>query len=241
MTDKEKKTIGILGGMGPEATAFMFDLFIKKTKAKKDQDHPKIIIYSNPEIPPRTDAIFKSGEDPVPYLIQGISALKKAGADMIVMPCVTAHYFIPEVKKEASFEFISLINEAVKWVKKNAPHVQKVGLLSSSGTIKSEIFHQAFKKRGIQLITPDKREQKKVMEALFGPQGIKAGHKTGSSRNCILRTAASLINRGAEAILAGCTEIPLVLKKQDIEVPFIEPMKITVSAALKQAGYKTKE
>jgi aspartate racemase len=241
MIEKENKTIGILGGMGPEATAFMFELFIRKTKAEKDQDHPKIIIYSNPETPPRTDAIFEAGEDPVPYLIEGISALKKAGADMIVMPCVTAHYFIPKVKNELEFKFISLINEAVKWTEKNIPNVQKVGLISSAGTIKSEIFHQAFNKKGIKLTTPDKSEQKKVMEALFGCKGVKAGYKTGTSRNCILRTASSLINRGAEAIIAGCTEIPLVLKKDDIKVPYIEPMQIAVTAALKQAGYKTKE
>lgn len=227
--------------MGPEATVFMFDLFTKKIKAEKDQDHPKIIIYSNPEIPPRTDAIFKSGEDPVPYLIQGVSALKKAGADMIVMPCVTAHYFIPEVKKELNFTFISLIDEAVKWTEKNISHVKKAGLLSSSGTIKSRIFHQAFKKRGINLIIPDKSEQKKVMEALFGPRGVKAGYKTGISRNIILQTASSLINKGAEAIIGGCTEIPLVLKKDDIKVPYIEPMKIAVFTALKKAGYMTKE
>lgn len=227
--------------MGPEATAFMFDLFIKKTKAEKDQDHPKIIIYSNPETPPRTDAIFKSGEDPVPYLIKGISALKKAGAGMIVMPCVTAHYFIPEVKKEINFEFISLLDEAAKWLEKNFPGVKTAGLLSSSGTMNSGIFHHAFQKRGVELITPDKTEQEIVMDALFGQQGIKAGYKTGPPRNKILQTAASLIIKGAEAIIAGCTEIPLVLKKDDIKVPFIEPMQITVAAVLKQAGYEAKE
>jgi aspartate racemase len=241
MAEKEKKTIGILGGMGPEATSFMFDLFIKKTIAEKDQDHPKIIIFSNPETPPRTDAIFKSGEDPVPYLIQGVSALQKAGAELIVMPCVTAHYFISEVKKELNFNFISLVHEAVNWANQNFPHIRKAGLLSSSGTMKSEIFHQAFKKKGIRLITPDNGEQKKVMNALFGPKGIKAGYKTGSSRKCILNTASSLISRGAEAIIAGCTEIPLVLRKDDISVPLIEPMHITVSAALTKAGYKTQE
>jgi len=225
--------------MGPEATAFMFDLFIKMTKAEKDQDHPKIIIYSNPETPARTDAIFKSGEDPLPYLIQGISALKKAGADMIVMPCITAHYFIPEVKKEITFNFISLLDESVKWVEKNLPMVRKIGLLSSTGTIKSRIFHESFQERGLNIITPDKNEQKIVMKAIFGSGGIKAGYKTGSSRNSILQIAASLINRGAEAIIAGCTEIPLVLRDDDLRVPLIEPMHRAVEAALKQAGYKT--
>jgi aspartate racemase len=241
MKNKDKKTIGILGGMGPEATAFMFDLFIKTTKAETDQDHPRIIIYSNPETPPRTDAIFKSGESPVPYLLKGTQALKKAGADMIVMPCVTAHYFIGDVMKESNFKFISLIEEAVKWTENNVPGILKAGLISSSGTIKSEIFHNAFKKKGIELVVPDESEQNTVVSSIFGENGIKAGFKTGSSRKNILRTAASLIHRGAEAIIAGCTEIPLVLRSSDINVPYIEPMHITVKAALKEAGYQTKE
>ncbi len=240
MDDKEKKTIGILGGMGPEATAFMFNLFIEEAKTEKDQDHPKIIIFSNPETPPRTDAIFKQGENPVPYLIKGISLLKKAGADIIVMPCVTAHYFIQDVMKEQDFRFISLLDEAVKWVKINFPGLQKAGLLSSSGTIKSGIFHNTFEKKGIKLMTPDDNEQKTIMKSIFGRRGIKAGYKTGSSQENIVRAAFSLIDKGAEAVIAGCTEIPLVLKDEDINVPFIEPMRITVRAALKEAGYSTR-
>jgi aspartate racemase len=240
MNDKKKKTIGILGGMGPEATAFMFNLFIKEAKTEKDQDHPKIIIFSNPEIPPRTDAIFKQGENPVPYLIKGISLLQNAGADIIVMPCVTAHYFIKDVMKEEDFRFISLLDEAVKWAKTHIPGIQKAGLLSSSGTIKSGIFHSAFEEKGIRLITPDENEQKIVMDAIFGKKGIKAGYKTGISRESIVRAAIALINKGAEAVIAGCTEIPLVLKSEDINVPYIEPMHITVTAALKEAGYSTR-
>ncbi len=240
MHDKKKKTIGILGGMGPEATAFMFNLFIKEAKTEKDQDHPKIIIFSNPEIPPRTDAIFKQGENPVPYLIKGISLLQNAGADIIVMPCVTAHYFIKDVMKEEDFRFISLLDEAVKWAKTHIPGIQKAGLLSSSGTIKSGIFHSAFEEKGIRLITPDENEQKIVMDAIFGKKGIKAGYKSGISRESIVRAAIALINKGAEAVIAGCTEIPLVLKSEDINVPYIEPMHITVTAALKEAGYSTR-
>lgn len=235
---KEKKSIGILGGMGPEATAFMYHLFIKNTKVKTDQDHPLIIIYSNPKVPPRTDAIFKSGEDPVPYLIKGVSILKKSGADIIVMPCVTAHYFIQDVMKKLNFNFISLVDEAVKWTIDKMPNIKKIGLLSSSGTIKARIFHEAFEKRKIKLLTPLKSEQKIVMESIFGNRGIKAGYKTGISRENILHIAHSLLNKGAEALIAGCTEIPLVFKEDDIDVLYIEPMHITVESALKAAGYK---
>ncbi|MBD3414937.1 MAG: amino acid racemase [Candidatus Aminicenantes bacterium] len=241
MADRKKKTIGILGGMGPEATAFMYNLFIREAKAEKDQDHPQIIIFSNPQTPPRTDAIFKSEKDPVPFLKAGMSVLKKAGADFIVMPCITAHYFIPDLKKEIPFNFISLIEESVKWAEYNNPGMRKAGLLSSSGTMKSGLFHAAFEKKGIELITPDKREQQRMMEVIFGPKGIKAGFKTSSSRKQLIQTAESLIKRGAEAIIAGCTEIPLALSPDDIQVLYIEPMHIAVLRALQEAGYQTKK
>jgi aspartate racemase len=157
------------------------------------------------------------------------------------MPCITAHYFIPEVRKTIEFGFISLIDESVYWAQRQNPGLQKAGLLSSSGTIKSRIFHDAFEHKGIQLITPDKSEQKVVMNAIFGPHGIKAGFKTGMSRKNLLRSASSLINRGAEAIIAGCTEIPLVLFPADLKVSYIEPVRITVRTALKKAGYPTIE
>ena len=100
-----KKTIGILGGMGPEATSFFFNQLIKRTKAAEDQEHIKVIIYNNPEIPPRTDAILGNGPSPLPYLIEGVRMLHQAGADFIVMPCVTAHYYYNDIiaKEKVSF------------------------------------------------------------------------------------------------------------------------------------------
>lgn len=233
-----KKTIGILGGMGPEATLYMQSLILKKTNARKDQDHIKTIVFSNPEVPPRTDAILKTGPSPVPYLVEGVKALIQAGADFIIMPCVTAHYFIPEVMTQVEFQFLSLLEESLKWTLNNIPDIKRAGIISSTGTLRSKLFHDTFQAKDIDLFSPSEEEQTLVMEAIFGEKGIKAGFTTESPRDNIIRIAHDLIQKGAEAVIAGCTEVPLVLNDRDIPVPLIEPLAIMAEASVIEAGYE---
>jgi len=235
-----KKTIGILGGMGPEATAYMYSLIIKHTLAEKDQDHIRIFIYSNPEIPPRTEAFLQKGPSPVPFLIEGIRKLKDAGVDFVLMPCVTAHYFLPEVLTQIDVPFLNLLDESLSWTQKNIPELKKVGLISSTGTQISKLFHDKFGQAGIEVIAPEGEEQQAVMEAIFGAGGIKAGFTAGPSKKLIVIAAEKLIAKGAEAIIAGCTELPLVFKAEDIFVPLIEPMDILARKSILEAGYKVR-
>lgn len=236
-----KKTIGILGGMGPEATRYMYDLIINRTDAGTDQDHIHVIINSYPQVPLRTDAILKQGPSPTPFLKEGIEALLNAGADFVVMPCVTAHHFIPEVREEIAFDFVSLLDEAGKWAGANLAGIKTAGLIASAGAIESRLFHRVFAAQGIEIISPEEQDLSRALEAVFGPGGIKAGHTTGGPREAILSAANALIDRGAGAIIAGCTEIPLVLRPEDISVPLIEPMKIAAEVCILKAGYRLKK
>ena len=233
-----KKTIGILGGMGPEATAYFFGLIIKKTKAETDQDHIPVVISSNPEIPPRTDAVLGEGASLLPYLLEGVRVLKEAGADFIVMPCVTAHYFYDQVMAELNVPFLHLVDETVLYALRKMPELKKAGLVASTGTLKLKLFHEAFAKEGVEIVEPGEEEQAQVMDAIFGKEGIKAGFTSGKSQEIIHHTAKELIQRGAEAVIAGCTEVPLVLKDEDIEVPLIEPLQILAEVAIVRAGYE---
>jgi aspartate racemase len=236
-----KKTIGILGGMGPEATAYFFHLIIKSTKAEKDQDHIRVVIFNNPEVPPRTDAILGEGPSPLPYLLEGVRVLREAEADFIVMPCVTAHYYYDKIMAEVSVPFISLVDETVLYAERKIPGLKKVGLIASTGTIKSGLFHDAFAKERVEIVEPKDKEQEQVMEAIFGKEGIKAGWTSGKSKEIILDTARSLIQNGAEAVIAGCTEVPLVLKEGDIQVSLIEPLQILAEVSILKAGYEVKD
>ncbi len=235
-----KKTIGILGGMGPEATAHFFNLIIKDTAAARDQDHIPVIIYNLPQVPERTAALLGKGPSPVPLLRKGIRRLGRAGADFIVIPCITAHAFLPEIKTAGRVPILSLLDEALALSRKKIPKLKRAGLLASTGTLRSGLFHKAFATAGVEIINPTDKEQAKIMEAVFGKAGIKAGFTRGQPRRLILNAARRLIRRGAQAIIAGCTEIPLVLKDEDISVPLIEPMRIAARAAIVKAGYNLK-
>jgi len=118
--------------------------------------------------------------------------------------------------------------------------LKKAGLISSTGTLKSGLFHDAFAKEEIEVFGPEDEEQEQVMEAIFGKQGIKAGFSSGRSKEIIQGVAQTLIKSGAEAVIAGCTEVPLVLKQEDIEVPFIEPLQILAEVSIVKAGYELK-
>lgn len=236
-----KKTIGILGGMGPEATAAFFSLIIKNTAAAKDQEHIPVLIWNNPKIPPRTDAILYGGPSPLRLLLEGVKILEKAGAGLIVMPCITAHYYAPQIAARSNVPFVNLLDESLKHAKKNVPGLRRAGLVASTGTVEAGLFHKTFEKKKIEIMTPGAPEQRAVMKAIFGENGIKAGTTSGPPRASIVRIARRLVERGAQVVIAGCTEIPLVLREEDLPVPLIEPMTIGALVCIRRAGYKIKD
>jgi aspartate racemase len=241
MIKKTQKTIGILGGMGPEATACFFELVVKNTYAEKDQDHLKIIVVSFPQIPDRTRAILYGGENPVPCLIKALRALEKAGAELVAIPCLTAHYYLPELRKKTRLKIISLLEETALYIKSNFPQVKKVGLLATEGTIATGIFQKALSRKKIEVLIPSPSDQTKIMEAIYGEKGIKAGF-TGSRPARILRMVADgLQKKGAKAIIAGCTEIPLALKQKNLDLPLINPLMVGARVLIKKAGAQVRE
>ena len=227
-----EKIIGILGGMGPEATIDLFYKIIKSTPAEKDQDHLRIIIDNNPKIPDRTAAILGKGEDPLPALQETARNLEKAGADLIIIPCNTAHYFLPSIQESVKIPILNMIEETAKETQRKTPQIKKVGLLASIGIYKTEIYHQHFKKFNIEVISPEEKDKKEVMKVIYA---VKAGDLSEKVKKNIIQIAQKLIDKGAEAIIAGCTEIPLILKEGDVPVPLIDTTKVLAEIAIQKA------
>jgi len=229
----QEKVIGILGGMGPEATADFFLKVIKATPALKDQDHLRIIIDNNPKIPSRVQAILGKGESPLKQLQETLHTLERAGTEIIAIPCNTAHYYYNELQASTNVPIINMISETVAYIYQNFPDIKKIGLLATTGTIKAGIYHKAITK--MEVITPDEDAQETVMNAIYGEQGIKAGRTQGKPQSDILEAAEVLINNGAEAIIIGCTEISLVLSQKDSPIPLIDPLQILAAVAVRKA------
>ncbi len=227
-----EKIIGILGGMGPEATVDLFYKIIKFTPVEKDQDHLRIIIDNNPKIPDRTAAILRKGEDPLPALQKTAKNLEKAGVDFIIIPCNTAHHFLSSIQESVRIPVLNMIEETAKETRKGIPQIRKVGLLASIGVYKTKIYHQHFKKFNIEVISPGEKDKEEVMKVIYA---IKAGDLSEEIKRNILKIAQKLIDKGAEAIIAGCTEIPLILKEGDVSVPIIDPTQILAKVAVQKA------
>lgn len=226
------KVIGILGGLGPEATAELFIRIIKATPAKKDQDHIPIIIFNNPKIPDRTAAILYGGESPLIELIKTAQKLEKAGADFIVMPCNTAHYYYDELKSSVKIPFLNMIELTAEYVAKVYPNIKFVGLLATTGTVKTGLYQKFFEKYGFKIIVPNDEDQSIVMNGIY--DGVKAGN-LDLGRKLLLDVANKLIDKGAELMILGCTEISVVIKNGDLRVPVVDPLKILAEEAIKLA------
>ncbi len=227
------KMIGVLGGMGPAATADFFQKIIRATPAKADQDHLKVLIFSNPQVPDRTAAIRGQGPDPLPVLVACAEVLIQGGADLITIPCVTAHYYYNALQHAVSVPILHLIGEAVTAVVTEYPALRRLGLLATTGTLQSRLFEPYFEPRGFTILTPDPEVQAAaVMEAIYA---VKHGDPLERARRLIREAAEHLRGRGAEAILAGCTEVPLILQDGDLPIPVIDPTWILAQAAVRRA------
>ncbi|RPI21139.1 MAG: amino acid racemase [Acidobacteria bacterium] len=229
------KTIGVLGGMGPEATGRFFDLLIRNTAADRDQDHVPVLIFSCPQIPDRTEGLVGDGPSPLPELIKGAMALQAGGADFGVIPCITAHYFYADLVASSSLPFLSLVSEAVEYVRRERSEVRNIGLLATIGTLRSRILEDPFRSAGLAVTISCPAEQDEFMEAVHD---IKRGAGVENARSVMAGMADKLIGRGAEAVLAGCTEVPLALGAEDLRVPFIDPMLIAARECIARAGGK---
>ncbi len=229
-------TIGILGGMGPEATIQLFHYIVKNTPAKKDQDHLPILINNLPQIPDRTQALLYGGENPVPYLVQAGKTLQNAGADFIVIPCNTSHAFYSDLHSKLDIPILHMIEETTQYITNNYPKINKIGLLATTGTVHMKIYQKSLNKANIKVIIPSENVQKNmVMKAIYGNFGIKAGFLTSYAEELLSKAAESLISQGTQAVIMGCTEIPLVLANQRENTLFLNPTEILAKKAVQLA------
>ena len=228
----DEKIIGILGGMGPEATADLYYRIIRATPAEKDHDHPRTIIYSNTKVPDRTAAIIGDGPSPLGEMVKAGIALEQAGADFLIMPCNTAHYFIDDLRGNLGIPVLDMIELTAEAFVERLPDASGAGLIATDGTVKSGIYESRFGKKGVNIVVPSTEMQGEAMAAIY--DHVKAGDLQGG-REVILRVADELVNNDIQAILCGCTEVSLVLKDGDLTTPVLDPLQVLAEHAVKYA------
>ena len=229
-----KKIIGIIGGMGPLATADLFEKIIVHTKAACDQDHLRVIIDSNTNIPDRTAAILHGGADPVPELTASARGLERMGAELLVMPCNTAHNFYDAGQGAVSIPVLHMVRLTAQALRER--DVKRAGLLATDGTVETGIYQRCFDSAGIELLTPPPEGQRAVMEMIY--QGVKAG-RMDYDASTARRAMEDLLERGAETLVLGCTEIPLAVRLYRLELPVTDPTLELALGAVRAAGGET--
>ena len=234
MSTQEKKTIGILGGMGPLATADLFQKIVLLTKADTDREHIRVYIDSNANIPDRTAAILSGGEDTVPEMASALRHLEACGADCIIMPCNTAHYFLPRLQAMTEIPFLSILTAAAEACKAQFPG-KTVGILATRGTLAANLYQEALAQAGVPYLVPDAPAQDALMRVIY--DGVKAGKGPDSYRADFLTVLEQMSAGGAEVFLLGCTELPLAAEALNIALPTVDPTAELAKASIRFCGY----
>lgn len=231
------KKIGILGGMGPLATADLLKKIVLMTEAKCDNDHIRIFVDDNPNIPDRTAAILRGGRDPVPEMLDSLRVLEKCGADCVIMPCNTAHYFLPRLQRETALPFISMLAVTARACARRFPG-KTAAILGTRGTLQTGIYAEALDREQVPFVLPDEPEMDALMDAIYG---VKGGVDLETVRQPMEALIAEMRGRGADYFILGCTELPIAAQELRLAATFVDPTAELARAAIEYCGYKVKE
>lgn len=206
------KKLGVIGGIGPMASAYFIEQITRMTKANSDQEHIEIMLHSCPQIPDRTEYILgKSSLSPLPMLKKIGLGLENNGADVIAIPCVTAEYFNDELNNEIKVPIIDTIVETASYLKERG--IKKAGLMATDGSLKCGLFQAKLREMGIECMCPDSEDQKNVMSIIY--EEVKYGREIDIHK--FNNIVDNLKGKGCEVVILGCTELSVV--KRDFAMP----------------------
>lgn len=232
----DKKAIGIIGGMGPEATLDLFGKIIRHTDAACDAEHIRVYIDCHTGIPDRTRAILEGGESPVPYIAESAEKLAAMGAEFLLLPCNTSHYFFEEIGARSPVPVVNMIRITAEELA--AAGVSRVGLLATDGTVRSKVYQKELMACGIETVCPEEEDQRAVMQLIY--EGIKANAPTYDT-GAVERVIDTLRQAGAQRIVLGCTELPVAFARYGIDgTDAVDATDILARTAVKMAGYPLK-
>jgi aspartate racemase len=221
MSGKMSNTIGIIGGMGPEATLKLYEYLIYSKAVNNDSDHPRIIIDSNSKIPDRNRYLlgYKDAANPADEMVNSARTLQDAGADILLLPCLTAHYFINDIQSEVDIPILDMIKTLLLRVKKQ--HISKAGLLATKTTYIKNIFDSYVDQPEFRmnLILPEKAQQEIIHEIIYG---IKRRKTKNKDRKNLSEISDSLLQRGAEKVILGCTDLPVLDLQESYYLDILE-------------------
>ncbi|MCX4304375.1 MAG: amino acid racemase [Acetatifactor sp.] len=225
------KKLGVIGGLGPMATVYFLQLLTCMTQAETDQQHLEILVHSRPQIPDRTDFILgKSSRDPFPEMTEVGRGLARQGAELLAMPCITAHYFQSRLEEAIGVPVINAIEETAACLREH--QISRAGILATDGTIESGLFQEKFREYGIEAVIPGEESQTKVMHLIY--RNVKAGREVEIP--LFEQVSRELFRGGAQVILLGCTELSLIKRDYPLRSGYLDVMEVLARKAVLSCG-----
>lgn len=228
-----EKVVGIIGGMGPEATVDFMRRLIAATPAQDDKDHLHVLVDNNPKIPSRIKAIIeKTGEDPAPVLCGMARGLEAQGADFLVIPCNTAHYYLPRIAPSVQIPLLDMVELSVKKLLAAEAKPRRIGLLASPAVRMVGLYNERLEQAGLQAIFPALPNESELLEII---KTVKAGQLASRHRKDYTKIALSLADAGAEILLVACTELSVIGPPDDVVMPVIDTLDVLAEATIATA------
>ena len=229
--------IGVIGGMGPMASQLFYKMITEKTDVNKDQDHIEMVIISDSTMPDRTTAIMKKDYNPVvKKLLEDCMFLEMAKCDAITITCNTAHFFIDKVEPYLNIPIINMIEETAEYVAKQG-NVSKVAVLATDGTIKSELYQNALRKRNIEPYVVSKDKQKLVMYEIY--ERVKAGLPCDEA--IWKEIEDEVFGVGCNMALLACTELSVIKSEINLDNRFIDPLEVLTDKTIGFSNHNIKK
>ncbi len=233
----ERHPVGVIGGVGPQATAYFLDMIVRLTEAARDQDHLDVVVFNHATIPDRTAFILgTSDEDPGPVMARDAARLERFGVAFLVVPCNTAHHFTDQVVAAVSVPVLSIIDETVAEAARRVPVLRRVGVLATSGTLHAKVYHHALEAAGVEALQPSPEDQAIVMEIIYDQ--VKAG------RPVDLAAFAGVVDRlraaGAQVVVLGCTELSIVAADHGLleaDRTLVDSLDVLARRTIERAGH----
>jgi aspartate racemase len=228
-TFNNMKTVGIISGMGTKAGMEFLNKFVSKIKADTDQEFPEFIFHNNSSIPDRTKSILSIGSSPVEELKRSIMLLSESKMDYIISTCVTSYHFINQFENVYKKKMINPVELIVQRIKSDFSNVKKIGLLATTGTIRSGLFEMAFKDSPFEIIILDNYyQEEKLMKSIYMTNGFKSSNISNEARSLFSDAVDKIVESGSELLIGACTEIQFGMDRKKTDLPYIDVIDIMV-------------
>lgn len=232
----ERLPVGVIGGVGPQATAYFLDMVVRLTQAGRDQDHLDMVVLNHASIPDRTAFILgRSEENPGPVMAEDARRLAAFGVDFLVLPCNTAHHFTEEIEAAVQVPLVNIVAETVAEVGRRVPDLSAVGLLATSGTVQAGVYQRAIDAAGARTVLPDEQGQAALMRIIYDQ--VKAGRPVDLDE--FRELVAGLRAQGAQAVVLGCTELSIVAADFDLltqDQGLVDSLDVLARRTIERAG-----